>query len=218
MLLSDSQKSFQVGYISNFPDGLVVFFPSFSYLEQARTWFIKNGGMARLEAVKRVFVEPRKSGDLDGVLLEYSDAIESPANGRNGAMIMCVVSGKLSEGINFSDRLGRGVVMVGLPFANMASLELKEKLAFMQRKSGVVSKEYYENMCMRAVNQSIGRAIRHRGDYATVLLCDARFARVAEKLPGWIKDAGVGSGDAEEVIGRVGEFFEGFSGLVGKRS
>lgn len=41
---------------------------------------------------------------------------------------------------------------------------------------------------MRAVNQSIGRAIRHANDYATILLVDRRFAtnRIRSKLPRWI--------------------------------
>jgi hypothetical protein len=48
--------------------------------------------------------------------------------------------------------------------------------------------EYYENICMRAVNQSIGRAIRHRLDHASIVLIDARFAeaRIRRKLPRWI--------------------------------
>lgn len=36
---------------------------------------------------------------------------------------------------------------------------------------------------------SIGRAIRHRGDYSSVVLCDRRYSRPAtlSKLPAWIR-------------------------------
>lgn len=42
---------------------------------------------------------------------------------------------------------------------------------------------------MKSVNQSIGRAIRHRHDFAAIVLIDARYAqeRVQNKLPGWIR-------------------------------
>ena len=51
-------------------------------------------------------------------------------------------------------------------------------------------RDFYENACMRAVNQCIGRAIRHKNDYAAILLIDSRFAtdRIEKKLPGWIRD------------------------------
>ena len=57
--------------------------------------------------------------------------------------------------------------MVGLPYPNKFSPELKEKMDFLdatlERSSLAGSspgQEYYENLCMKAVNQSIGRAIR----------------------------------------------------------
>lgn len=47
---------------------------------------------------------------------------------------------------------------------------------------------YYESLCFKAVNQSIGRAIRHSQDYAAIILADFRYARPSSisYLPGWI--------------------------------
>lgn len=78
---------------------------------------------------------------------------------------MAVVGAKLSEGLNFADDLARAVVVVGLPYPNLASTELKERMkyvsSFQKRMNGKGNgrdpgSELYENLCMRAVNQSIG--------------------------------------------------------------
>lgn len=111
-----------------------------------------------------------------------------------GAIMLCVVGGKMSEGINFSDDLCRCVVMVGLPFPSNHSVEIQTKMAyldteFQRTKSGIAGAEYYENLCMKAVNQSIGRAIRHRNDYATIVMMDARYCvsqKIRNKLPAWM--------------------------------
>lgn len=42
---------------------------------------------------------------------------------------------------------------------------------------------------MRAVNQSIGRSIRHANDYAAIILIDARYRqqRIQSQLPQWVR-------------------------------
>lgn len=86
---------------------------------------------------------------------------------KGGALLFAVIGAKLSEGLNFSDDLARAVIIVGLPFANLGSPELRERMKYVnrleskaggQRKPGKkdAATELYENMCMNAVNQSIG--------------------------------------------------------------
>lgn len=91
------------------PDGIVCFFPSFTYLDQVyKRWSsIESGGILdRIQKRKKVFKEPRESNQVETTLREYSLQIDSPDK-KMGAILLCVVNGKMSEGINFSDGLGR---------------------------------------------------------------------------------------------------------------
>ncbi|XP_020574920.1 ATP-dependent DNA helicase DDX11 [Phalaenopsis equestris] len=225
-------------FISNLvaivPEGMVVFFSSFEYEGQVYSAWKASGILQKILKKKRLFREPRNNVDVEVVLREYKESISSSNGisktpGTSGAILLAVVGGKISEGINFSDGMGRCVIMVGLPYPSLFDVELIERIKHIEwlgetsqttsstsrascnfNSSGSVQsgfdilrsckqrgKEYYENLCMKAVNQSIGRAIRHINDYAAVLLVDSRyscnssyqnFSKPTDKLPLWIRD------------------------------
>ncbi|KAL9602940.1 MAG: hypothetical protein Q9219_001465 [cf. Caloplaca sp. 3 TL-2023] len=193
--LIDALGDCLVHLAATIPDGLVVFFPSYTYLGQVSVHWQKGSTWTRLERHKCVFKESKGSSSVEDILQQYTEAVD----GGRGALLMSVVGGKLSEGINFSDKLGRSVVVVGLPFPNIHSAQWKAKLEYIERREidrggsdaegKAAGREFYENACMRAVNQSIGRAIRHQNDFSSILLLDRRYStpRIVNKLPGWIK-------------------------------
>ncbi|KAF2005797.1 DNA repair helicase [Amniculicola lignicola CBS 123094] len=219
------------------PDGLVVFFPSYAYLDTCiAAWKrLRNTSMPASPSfweamlkIKPIFLEqrsqqqspspngPGREAAVDSVLHAYSKAIEA-GNGR-GALLFAVIGGTLSEGINFSDRLGRGVVVVGLPFPNPHSAEWKAKMQYISIKSTAngqdgkaAARDFYENACMRAVNQCVGRAIRHRGDYAAILLLDKRYSsqHIQAKLPQWIRGSLANGAGVRDVEKNLDEFFAG---------
>jgi Rad3-related DNA helicase len=52
-----------------------------------------------------------------------------------GAIFMGVFGGKLSEGIDFLDKMARMVIMVGIPYANKSSLRLQAKENYLNERS-----------------------------------------------------------------------------------
>ncbi|PRT55808.1 ATP-dependent DNA helicase CHL1 [Wickerhamiella sorbophila] len=195
------------------PAGVVVFFPSYKYLDQVLGQFKKMPEYKKLERLKKLFTEDSRKS-VDAILGEYSQ--KAP----EGALLMAVVGGKMSEGINFSDDLARGVVMVGLPFPNAFSAELIAKRDHIQNgamaagkskaEAAAEARAYYENLSMRAVNQSVGRAIRHIKDYSIVYLLDKRYQlpNIQRKLSGWVHDSLQTPSSFDESISISKKFFE----------
>ncbi|KAK7604095.1 hypothetical protein V9T40_004368 [Parthenolecanium corni] len=176
------------------PAGVVCFYPSYEYEQRTFEHFEKSGLIETLAKKKKIFREPKKSCDVDRVLSEYaqfiSDSKKQPNRKPNGCLLFSVIGGKLSEGLNFSDDLGRCVIVVGLPYPNIKSAELQEKMNYLDKTAGPGSgHKHYENLCMKAVNQSIGRAVRHKDDYSTVFLLDHRYSRehIQLALPSWMR-------------------------------
>ena len=165
----------------------------------------------------QVFREPQSSNKIEETIREYSTAITTDST----AILFSVISGKLSEGINFSDNLCRLILLIGIPYPNPHTPEQKARQMYLQdshvsrgisvddaRKRAA---EGGEDSALRAVNQAIGRAVRHKGDWACIILVDSRWSgeRVRGKLAGWIKENVSGGTGFGEVIGKLGSFFRG---------
>ncbi|MES1906992.1 MAG: hypothetical protein MHM6MM_000198 [Cercozoa sp. M6MM] len=182
--------------------GTVVFFQSFRFLSHCvDTWRRNQVDLGT------TYIEPRQSEELKSLWERYrAETAES------SALLFCVVGGKLSEGVDFRDRLARSVVVLGVPFADASDPVLQERRKYLDRVQLAVPKmtsfdfdstgdtakgehnerlsgqAYYEALAMRAVNQCIGRGIRHKEDFASVLLCDRRYAgHLQHKLPAWTR-------------------------------
>ncbi|CAE7789979.1 CHL1 [Symbiodinium sp. CCMP2592] len=191
--------------------GVVVFFPSFDYLGQVASSFTRGCGG------RRVFQETREGSareEAGGSLLQrVTETIQK----EGGAVLFAVSGGKLSEGINFQDDLCRLVLVVGLPYPNASDLALTEKMRFLDAarargSQGLSGREFYSAKCMKAVNQCIGRSIRHARDWAAMLLLDHRYAQkdIAGQLSRWIRRAlgeSAAPGPFPEVQDQLGKFF-----------
>jgi chromosome transmission fidelity protein 1 len=190
------------------PGGVVLFFASYAFMMTVLNRWNSTGCRIELDSIKPMFTESRGNSLA---WLDYSAAVDE--NILRGAILTAVMGGRLSEGINFSDDLGRVVIVVGMPFANANDVETAEVLRSLR---GLRERsEYLENRCMTVVNQAIGRAIRHRGDYASIILCDRRFARpsTVAKLPRFVRQSMgspcVGNTPFARIHSSVARFFEG---------
>ena len=193
----------------NVPHGMVVFFSSYQYMGAVLSIWRSTNILNDLEVNKSLFIEPRLAVDAERVWISYSE--RAIANHGKGAMLFCVMGGKLSEGINFSDKLARCVVVIGMPYPDGRDPVLQEKLKFATVVEGDdnAGKRLYESMCMRTVNQCIGRSIRHINDYAAVVLLDCRYShpRVTTQLPMWLSGEVQSCTTFKEVVSKLKEFF-----------
>ncbi|XP_037091332.1 Fanconi anemia group J protein homolog [Pollicipes pollicipes] len=182
---SSEQFSFQdelgglvLGVCAAIPNGVLCFFPSYSMLDKlARRWRA-TGLWERLEARKPVLCEPRRSGDFSEMMREFRHLVDGD---EAGALLLAVCRGKLSEGIDFSDDSARAVITVGIPYPNVKDIQVDLKKLYNTAHAssrGLLSgHEWYGIQAYRALNQALGRCIRHRYDWGAILLVDDRFGR-----------------------------------------
>ncbi|EJW05200.1 hypothetical protein EDEG_00732 [Edhazardia aedis USNM 41457] len=148
--------------------GVVCFLPSKSYID-----------------IIRQNIHPKMIDmsmfDSESTFSDYQKRI----NQNKKTVLFAVMGGKLSEGINFNNNLCRLLVILGIPYPTL-NLELKEREKWHSFNNNTAS--YSTIVAMKQVNQAIGRAIRHKNDYAGIVLMDVRYKNLMSYLSTWVKE------------------------------
>ncbi|KHN97839.1 DNA repair helicase RAD3 [Metarhizium album ARSEF 1941] len=164
------------------PDGLVVFFPSYLYMESIISMWQGMGILDEVWKYKLILVETPDAQETSLALETYRTAC---CNGR-GAILLCVARGKVSEGIDFDHQYGRTVLCVGVPFQYTESRILKARLEFLRETYRIKENDFLSFDAMRHAAQCLGRVLRGKDDYGIMVLADRRFQKKRAQLPKWI--------------------------------
>lgn len=167
------------------PDGIVVFFPSYLYMESIISMWQSMGVLDQVWQHKLILVETPDSQETSLALETYRTAC---CNGR-GAVLLCVARGKVSEGIDFDHHYGRTVLCIGVPFQYTESRILKARLQFMREAYRIKENDFLSFDAMRHAAQCLGRVLRGKDDYGVMVLADRRFQKRRDQLPKWIGQA-----------------------------
>jgi DNA excision repair protein ERCC-2 len=167
------------------PDGVVVFFPSYLYMESIISMWQGMGILDEVWKYKLLLVETPDSQETSLALETYRTAC---CNGR-GAVLLCVARGKVSEGIDFDHHYGRTVLCIGVPFQYTESRILKARLEFLRETYRIRENDFLSFDAMRHAAQCLGRVLRGKDDYGIMVLADKRFQKKRAQLPKWINQA-----------------------------
>ncbi|KAG4439795.1 DNA-dependent ATPase of the nucleotide excision repair factor 4 complex [Cadophora sp. M221] len=167
------------------PDGMVVFFPSYLYMESIISMWQGMGILDEVWKYKLILVETPDAQETSLALETYRTAC---SNGR-GAILLCVARGKVSEGIDFDHQFGRTVLCIGVPFQYTESRILKARLEFLREKYRIRENDFLSFDAMRHAAQCLGRVLRGKDDYGIMVLADRRFLKKRDQLPRWIDNA-----------------------------
>ncbi|CAN6455799.1 unnamed protein product [Victoria cruziana] len=186
------------------PGGLLVFFPSYYLMDKCiKFWQAMSHGSTmssltiweRISRHKQPVIEPRQSALFANAIEDYKAKLNNSS--ASGAVFFAVCRGKVSEGLDFADNAGRAVIITGIPYAMRSDPKVRLKREYLDSQASSQKKdakvltgdEWYDQQAARAVNQAIGRVIRHRHDYGAIIFCDERFSQYNRQcqLPLWLR-------------------------------
>ena len=153
--IADKIKDFK----KHIPGNIAVFFPSFRVLENVSKYISDMDVITQNEGMN--------STATRALLRRFS--------GAKGSALFAVMGGSLSEGVDYSNNIIKGIVIVGIPLS-VPDLETKARISVFEKQFGDKGFEYAYTIpaVIRAV-QAAGRAVRSEVDRAVILFLDRRY-------------------------------------------
>ncbi|CAO3578742.1 unnamed protein product [Absidia cylindrospora] len=200
------------GICDAIPFGILVFVTSYALLDKLYARWDSTGLLSRIKEKKHFVKEPRggSAESFDKVLKKFYRLIKHAENGvgsHDGAVFLAVYRGKVSEGIDFNNNNCRAVVATGIPYPMWKDTKVILKRSYndirwRENNAFLTGDQWYNIQAFRAVNQALGRCIRHRNDWGSILLLEERFldSRNTQHLSKWIKKLCVSRTDNFETI------------------
>lgn len=186
------------------PKGVLCFFPSYDRMENFCQRWLAKGIIRQIEMHKGSIFKEQKNlsaNDFEKILAKYNKR----AKGR-GALLMAVFRGKVSEGIDFADDAARAVITIGIPYPNVreVSVNLKKEYNDVVRKTSpeiMPGGDWYASQAFRALNQALGRCIRHKDDWGSIIMIDSRLRNTysSKNLSKWLQNKLLGCTDYSEI-------------------
>ena len=192
------------------PRGVLCFFTSYSLMKKIVEQWKKTEVWERLSGKKQIFIETSANNkeDFEQLISDYYSAVK-----QSGALLLAVCRGKISEGIDFSDDNARAVITVGIPFpCQDRQVVFKRQYNDVNTGRGLLSgSEWYKIQAFRAINQALGRCIRHRNDWGALVMVDKRFINKPKQycsgLSKWIRDKVKPYKDFDTAITSLEDFY-----------
>lgn len=197
------------------PNGVLCFFPSYDRLEGLHQRWMTKGYMKDIQgAGVGVFKEQKQKSpeEFESTLQKYNAKAKT-----RGALLLAVYRGKVSEGIDFADKAARAVITIGVPYPNVKEITVGLKrdyndIARRTKPHLLPGRDWYASQAFRALNQAVGRCIRHRDDWGAIIMIDSRLRignSVDLKISKWLRQLVFLDNDYRVVKDRLEEFIAG---------
>ncbi|OHS99988.1 helicase [Tritrichomonas foetus] len=189
--------------LPHIPDGVLLFLPSYSMLSNLRQCWTRTGEFSTIDKMKKIFIEEQRKKS-NNTYENYKKQIKSEKK----TLLIAVCRGKMSEGMDFTDNQARAVFAFGIPFPAINDADVALKKSY-NDSTGKETKgnEWYEAQAYRSLFQAIGRCIRHKNDYGSIILIDERFGKVTDKFPKWVSKSFNITSNYDEITEKLKRFY-----------